>query len=483
MLLRGVAGSGKTTLVQWLAVSAASGATGRVPFVLPLRTLTRHGEQLPSPTRFLTAVGCPLDGAQPEGWEYRVLASGRGLVLIDGLDEVPERERERARGWLRDLTDAYPGDHWLLTPRPSAVDDEWLADGGFTELVLSAMSPSDVASFIHRWHRAASAGVPEEDELLTAYCTQLLDAVRTKPDLGRLTTNPLMCALTCALHRDRRGYLPHGRKELYESALSMLLTRRDRERDMAVPELSEEPQLQLLQRLAYWLIRNGRTELDRDRAESIITEGLPSVPAASLLGAAPAVLSHFLIRTGLLLTPSPDSLHFVHRTFQDYLGARAAVEASDFGLLAKHACDDQWSDVIRMAVVQAQPRERAEVPSLLASNPDKRAHLLAMACLEHATELDPAVRTRVQNLARRLLPPRTTEEARELSLAGPRVLELLPGPEGLSDEEAEAVTATAALVGTDAAVPLLAKYTSHPASRAGHFDAGLGVFRFVRIRR
>ncbi|MEU6386538.1 NACHT domain-containing protein [Streptomyces bauhiniae] len=469
VLLRGVAGSGKTTLVQWLAVSAATERVahlaGKIPFVLPLRTLTRHGEQLPSPARFLTAVGCPLDGAQPDGWEYRVLASGRALVLIDGLDEVPERERERARAWLRDLTDAFPGNHWLITSRPSAVDEEWLADDGFTELVLSAMSPSDVASFIHRWHGAASTGVSEEDELLGGYRAQLLDAVRTKPDLGRLATNPLMCGLICALHRDRRGYLPHGRKELYESALSMLLTRRDRERDMAVPELSEEPQLQLLQRLAYWLIRNGRTELDRDRAESIITEVLPAVPAASTLGDAPAVLRHFLIRTGLLLTPSPDTLHFVHRTFQDYLGARAAVEAGDFGLLADHACDDQWSDVIRMAVAQARPRERAELLDLLASQPDKRAHLLALACLEHATELEPGVRTRVQNLARRLLPPRTIDEARELALAGPRVLELLPGPESLSDDEAEAVTATAALVGTDGAIPLLAKYASHPALR------------------
>ncbi|MEU6243661.1 NACHT domain-containing protein [Streptomyces sp. NPDC047024] len=471
VLLRGVAGSGKTTLVQWLTVSAATGPTGRmahlsgrIPFVLPLRTLTRHGDRLPAPARFLGAVGCPLDGAQPDGWECRVLTAGRGLVLIDGLDEVPEPERERARAWLRDLADTFPGNHWLVTSRPSAVGDEWLAEDGFTELVLSAMSPSDVASFIRRWHRAAETGVPEEDELLAAYRDQLLDAVRTKPDLGRLATNPLMCGLICALHRDRRGYLPHGRKELYESALSMLLTRRDRERDMAVPELSEEPQLQLLQRLAYWLIRNGRTELDRDRAESIIAETLPAVPAASALGDAASVLRHFLVRTGLLLTPAPDTLHFVHRTFQDFLGARAAVEAGDFGLLSEHACDDQWSDVIRMAVAQARPRERAELLSLLASNPDKRAHLLAMACLEHATELDPSIRLKVQNLARKLLPPRTVEEAKELAVAGPLVLELLPGPEGLSDREAEAVTVTAALVGTDAAVPLLKRYADHPSS-------------------
>ncbi|MBO4256710.1 NACHT domain-containing protein [Streptomyces griseorubiginosus] len=472
VLLRGVAGSGKTTLIQWLAVSAATGTTdrmayltGRIPFVLPLRTLTRHGERLPAPAGFLSAVGCPLAGTQPSGWEHRVLASGRGLVLVDGLDEVPEPERDRARAWLSDLVDAFPGNRWLVTSRPSAVREDWLAADGFRELGLSAMTPGDVASFIRRWHRAAATGAPEEDARLADYEAQLLDAVRTKADLGRLATNPLMCGLICALHRDRRGYLPHGRKELYDSALSMLLVRRDRERDMTVPELSEEPQLQLLQRLAYWLIRNGRTELDRSRAESIIGEVLPAVPAARELGDAGAVLRHFLVRTGLLISPAPDTVHFVHRTFQDYLGARAAVEAGDFGLLAEHATDDQWADVIRMAVAQARPRERAELLELLTASPDKRAHLLAMACLEHATELDPAVRARVEELAAALLPPRTAEEVKELAEVGPLVLELLPGPEGLSDEEAEAVTATAALVGTDAAVPVLARFRAHTAER------------------
>uniref|UniRef100_UPI001F3A36F3 NACHT N-terminal Helical domain 1-containing protein n=1 Tax=Streptomyces venezuelae TaxID=54571 RepID=UPI001F3A36F3 len=56
ILLRGVAGSGKTTLVQWLAVTAAEASDGTVPFVLPLRTLTRHGERLPPVDRLLSAV-------------------------------------------------------------------------------------------------------------------------------------------------------------------------------------------------------------------------------------------------------------------------------------------------------------------------------------------------------------------------------------------------------------------------------------------
>ncbi|MFD3422504.1 NACHT domain-containing protein [Streptomyces decoyicus] len=482
VLLRGVAGSGKSTLVQWLAVSCtkAPGETalphlyGRIPFVLPLRTLTRDGAPLPTPDRFLAAVGCPVSGAQPGGWADRVLASGRALLLVDGLDEIPERERELTRRWLRDLIDAFPDNLWMVTSRPSAVRDDWLAADGFGELTLSAMSRTEVAAFIGRWHGAARCDA-EDPGRLDAYEQSLLAAVHTKQDLARLATNPLMCGLICALHRDRRGYLPTGRKELYDAALGMLLSRRDRERDMAAPtgiELSDEPQIQLLQRLAYWLIRNGRTELDRERAERIIGEALPSVPAAAEQGTAAAVFRHLLLRSGLLREPAPGSVDFVHRTFQDYLGAKAAVEDGDFGLLVSRAEDSQWEDVIRMAVAHARPRERAEILRGLIARGDGiedrrarlRVHLLAMACLEHATELDPRVRDEVHERAGAILPPRTPEESKLLAEVGPLVLELLPGPEGLEDDEAREVVVAAALIGSDAALEVLKRLRSRPST-------------------
>lgn len=292
-----------------------------------------------------------------------------------------------------------------------------------------------------------------------------------------------MCGLICALHRDRRGYLPHGRKELYDAALSMLLSRRDRERDMRGPdgiELADEPQIQLLQRLAYWLIRNGRTELDRDRAERILADILPAVPAAASQGPAPAVFRHLLHRSGLLREPAPDTVDFVHRTFQDYLGAKAAVEEGDFGLLVRHADDSQWEDVIRMAVAHARPRERGELLRGLLAEDDRRTDLLAMACLEHATELDPAVREAITSRAARILPPRNREESQLLIDAGPLVLGLLPGPDGLEDDEAQEVIYTAAAIGTDAALECIKPFRDHPSptvrvhlgSRWHQFDTG-----------
>ncbi|MGW8768035.1 NACHT domain-containing protein [Streptomyces sp. NPDC055815] len=475
VLLRGLAGSGKTTLVQWLTVSAATeggaadGMTylrGRIPFVLPLRALTRHGERLPAPDHFLSAAGCPL--TPPDGWADRVLAAGRAVVLVDGIDEIPEAERGRAREWLRSLLDTYEGNRWLVTSRPTAVRDDWLAGDGFTELTLSPMTRAEVATFVRRWHRAAG---PEAEP----YEQPLLDALRTAEHVAQLATNPLMCGLICALHRDRRGFLPRGRKALYEAALSMLLARRDRERDMGAPTgiaLDEAPQIQLIQRLAYWLTLNGRTQMDRAHAESLVREAVPAVQEAAQ-HPPEKVFTHLLHRSGLLREPTADTVDFVHRTFQDYLAAKALVDRWDIGVLVRHAADDQWEDVIRMAVGHARPRECEEIlRGLLAeasSAEDRhdqlRILMVAATALESATEVSPDVRDEITARTAALIPPHSEDEARELALGGPTVLRLLGGPEELSEEHAYHSVITASHIRVDAALPYLARFADHSSLR------------------
>ncbi|MFH9735640.1 NACHT domain-containing protein [Streptomyces sp. NPDC017260] len=455
VLLRGDAGSGKTTLVQWLSVTSAREGT-RIPYVLPLRTLIRTGPP-PAPEAFLRAVGCPL--SPPDGWAERVLADGRALVLIDGLDEIPDADRHGTRDWLRSLVHAYPRNRWLVTTRPTAVRSDWLSQEGFRELSLAPMSRAEVVTFVHRWHQAARA--PE-------YERRLLDSLRTKRDLSRLVTNPLMCGLVCALHRERRGYLPTGRKELYEAAFTMLLSRRDRERGMGtveLPEMGEEAQLDLLQRIAYALVLSGGSEMAVETAERIVERALPTLASAVGQVDASTVLRSLLLRSGVLRRPAEGSVDFVHRTFQDYLAARCAVEEGHLDVLVSRADDTQWEDVIRMAVAHARPRERVSVLKRLLAKNSPRLTLLALASLEHAAPLDPAVREEVENWAAELVPPRTTEAARQLAGAGPLVLELLPGPAELTDEEALGVTVTASVLGgeePDGALTVLRRFRDHP---------------------
>ncbi|MGW2187972.1 NACHT domain-containing protein [Streptomyces sp. NPDC001719] len=480
VLLRGAAGSGKTTLLQWLTTITAKAELppgldhlrGCVPLPLPLRTLIRQGG-LPGPEEFLHTAARPLSG-QPaaRGWVTRRLAEGSVLLLIDGVDEVPEADRRRTLAWIKELLAAYPDARYVITTRPSAVREGWLADAGFTELELLPMSRSDVAAFIDRWHTAA--GQDRSGQLRT-FRAALAKAVVTKPDLGRLATNPLMCALICALNRSRRGSLPDGRMELYRAALELLLVRRDRERDIPGPGLDHAQQVVLLQKIAYWLIRNGRSEIEWPKAVRIVEGALPYMPSLAEQGDAAGILRHLVLRSGLLRQPTTDTLDFIHRTFQDYLGAQAAVDEGDFGVLVEHAHDDQWEDVLRMAVGHANRRGRDELLGMLLDRAARdephrqRLRLLAAACLEHATELDPAVRRRVADAALRLVPPRDVQSAKVLARAGGVILDLLPGPDSerlqkfgsKSDDVAHAVVVAATTTADARAIPLLSEYADH----------------------
>ncbi|MFJ6433897.1 NACHT domain-containing protein [Streptomyces sp. NPDC091416] len=472
-LVRGLAGSGKTTLLQWLTYATT---TGNVPatlselrssiaFFLPLRTFSRRGD-LPQPEQFLNSVGCPISSAQPQGWADRVLASGRALILVDGLDEVPAKLRERTSTWLRELLSAYGRSRVIVTTRPNAVPNSWLQQLGFRELTVRPMTRTDVGVFVTRWHSAAKASASNEElrAHLDTLETQLRDKVRAKRDLALLTTTPLLCALVCALHRDRRGQLPNDRVELYSAALSMLLFRRDQEREVIAPEgvmLNEKESIQLLQKLAYWLIRNGQTELSKDTAEDLIEQALPGMPDVASQGTPNEILRHLVSRTGLLRVPTEDTVDFVHRTFQDFLGAKAAVESYDLPYIANQAHDEQWQDVVRMAVAHARPDERAKLLAALLRRADceeeftTRIRLLALACLQHATELSASIRSKVQEEADSLLPPRSAEEVQALVQVGPVVLDLLPPPDRLMPDEVEPTIATAQRIGGDAALAYL----------------------------
>ncbi|WP_052434613.1 serine protease [Streptacidiphilus melanogenes] len=482
ILLRGNAGSGKTTLLQWLTTLSARDELpdqlaqfkGCTPILLRLRALARSGQALPGPEEFLKASGNPLSGFPgSQGWVGARMAEGRVLLLVDGIDEAPASERRRVREWLSGLLAAYPDVRCVVTTRPSAVREGWLADLGFAELDLLPMSRSDVAAFIERWHAAAAAGAgPDEEqrERLERWRSMLTEAVGRKQDLGRLATNPLMCSLICALNADRQGHLPSGRMALYDAALEMLLVRRDEERGVDPASeglaLSEAQQQALLGKLAYWLIRNGQSELSASQALARIEHALPQMP--HIQGSAEAVLRHLLVRSGLLREPAPGAVDFVHRTFQDYLGAQAAIEEGDIPLLVDRAHEDQWEDVIRLATGHARPRERADLLTRVLQRAEAepehahRLRLLAAACLDMAVELDPAVREAVTTAATALVPPRDATAARELASAGPVVLELLPGPEGLDDETAHAVVVCAGNILSERALPLLAAYADHP---------------------
>ncbi|MGW1632858.1 NACHT domain-containing protein [Streptomyces anthocyanicus] len=414
----------------------------------------------------LVQVQVGVAGEQPPGWVERVLRARRGVLLVDGIDEIAQDRRAAARRWLRELVRAFPGNLWLVTSRPSAVPEAWLAAEGFSELVLAPMGRDGVATFVRRWHRAA--------EVAESVGESLLASVRSTSELNGLATNPLMCGMLCALHRDRRGFLPQDRRSLYEAALTMLLERRDRERELHGSDgvrLAYATQVQLLQKLAWWLIRNSRQEMDRDEALGIVDRALPALNLADAGGE--EVYRALLLRSGLLREPAEGRVDFLHRTFQDYLGARLAVQEMDFDLLVNHAHLDEWDDVILLALAHARPKEAEQMLRRLTELGTPRGTLLAAAGLRYAAEVAPTVRGRVEDGLATHVPPTTFEAAREVARAGgDLVLGLLPGPEdGIDDSTAARVVHTAVSVGSEAALQFLSRFREHTGADVQEFLA------------
>ncbi|KAB8165897.1 NACHT domain-containing protein [Streptomyces sp. 3MP-14] len=486
VLLRGEAGSGKTTLLRWLAITAARGAfrdeladwNGLIPILVKLREYS--GRRLPAPAALLDGVAAPISGLAPRAWVERQLAAGRVLLLVDGVDELVERERRAARDWLRGLRgllDAYPDTRVVVTSRPAAAEAPWLRQEKFTALHLDRMTPADLAAFVRQWHQAVGElgdDLPCPAEELPQYERSLLASLRDRAHLQALAGTPLLAAMLCSMHLYRGRHLPRDRMELYRNALHTLVHDRDAVRDVpsAVDSrLSLDDKLVLLRDLAWRLSESNRSETDLERAATHVGAKLRAMRHLDEPDGV-SVLRQLLDRSGVLRSPAEGRLDFVHRTFQEYLAAEEAAEEDRIGSLVGHAHLDQWRETIILAAGHANARQRAELLHGILDRADaeprhaRALRLLAASCQETVRLVDPDLGDRLDRAIARLLPPRRETDPPALAAVGPTLLRSLPRTLARLTEKAAIETVhTLALIGGEESLDRLAGYVDEKRTR------------------
>ncbi|MCO1578854.1 NACHT domain-containing protein [Crossiella sp. SN42] len=479
--VRGEAGCGKTTLLRWLAVTAARNAfdgdlaawNGCVPFLVKLRSFA-DAPRFPRPGELFTGADDPLFELQPPNWVHRTLDSGRALVLIDGVDELPAVRRKEVRAWLDSWLHAYPRAKFVITSRPAAVAENWLAAEDFHTVTVEPMARADIRAFIRQWHEAmATLAPPDLETELSACQAELLRKLDTQHHLAQLATSPLLCAMLCALNLDRESRLPQDRNGLYQAALEMFLEHRDDRRGIRMPldkVLDYRGKVTLLRDLAWRLTLNEQSELDRGQVEATMARKLQLMPSFRANQLAPReVLDHLLVRSGLIREPVVGRIDFVHRTFQEYLAAGEIAEENHIPMLIKRAHEVAWREVVLMTPGQANLAQRAELIRGLLSrakrSPDHATTLrmLAVAAGGGASTLPAELLERVRLATEKLLPPKDAKAAAELAVVGEVVLDHLPpGIASYPEETAVACVLAAAHVGGPRALALLREYAAHP---------------------
>ena len=96
LTIRGPAGSGKTTLMEWIALQCTlPGAwSGGIPFVIRLRRVP-DGEPVIDEWVSHTVDTQFMKATYPGGWCQRILEAQRAVILIDGVDELAQNARPR----------------------------------------------------------------------------------------------------------------------------------------------------------------------------------------------------------------------------------------------------------------------------------------------------------------------------------------------------------------------------------------------------
>ncbi|MGW7714689.1 NACHT domain-containing protein [Streptomyces chartreusis] len=487
-LLRGEAGAGKTTLVWWLAAHAAAdtlGAeltelNGMVPFVIPLREVHARGTGYPSVAELLCA-GRSLMDDPPDGWCRRVMEAGRGLLLVDGLDEVPAAEREEARRWLSTLLDRYPRTRCLATVRPNAVDKDWLKEERFVELTLLPMSDEDIRTFVRAWHNAARLECDhfydarrsgEEKQLLASLEEDLLHQLEQNTALRDLARTPLLCAVICALHRRRRGLLPTTRWSLFRAALAMLLGGRDMGRGVRHADpvtLDADDQHALLQRLAIWLVRTGQQQMTYEQAVRQLGLAVRDMPQVKKQGDPERILRFLLDRSGLLQERADDAIQFIHRTFQDFLAAKEFHESGYVPELLKHVDNEAWRDVIVLAVghttrpfAESLIKEITDLGDTAGHGQRYNRHVLAARCAVSLRQLDPVLMEAIRSRVAALMPPAHVGQAEDLASLGEWAVGVQPDAEQADGPLTVNTVRLLGLIRGDEANRKLKGYASHP---------------------
>ncbi|RIK53555.1 MAG: hypothetical protein DCC57_08170 [Chloroflexi bacterium] len=295
-----------------------------------------------------------------------------GLILLDGLDEVPEADARRTQ--IKQAVDsfarAFGKCRFLVTSRTYAYQNEAWALEDFASTELACFNAAQIAAFVDRWYARIA---PLRD--LSAADAQgraalLKQAIFTNDRLAALAEQPLLLTLMANLHAYRGGSLPEKREQLYAAAVDLLLDWWERQRVV----YGKEGQPQVIQPSLVEYLKLGKDRILAVLAE-LAFEAHASNPDPSqrayirqadlidrLLAVSPdkdlryeRLVEYLSQRAGLLLPQGNRVFTLPHRTFQEYLAACHLTGPTYPDEVAELARQDpnRWREVLLLAGARA----------------------------------------------------------------------------------------------------------------------------------
>ncbi|GIE97142.1 hypothetical protein [Paractinoplanes rishiriensis] len=334
VIVEGGPGLGKSTLARdltlrlaraWLEDGPAPHAEPVVPLLVTAPDLSRYRDlDWPAAlTRAAAGLGQHTDGPIAIDPDRDGLT---WLIIVDGLDEVPEPQRRDLVGVLAERM-AQPGARWRLMvlsrPLPEGARQRLSGAGSAVCTILPFTRPR-LREFVDGV--VAARRDPDPAEVSARFLAELRDA-----DLDVAST-PLLATIALAVYlNDPRRRLPGSRRELYEQYLAHLrdstAAKRPRLREQLRRRMNGvggagaaaalyDRRGELVEHLAVHRVASDEPLLAAATAWCRANGIAPAEPTASW----PVVVRETLTGTGLLVGAGA-GLRFLHHSFAEHLAA------------------------------------------------------------------------------------------------------------------------------------------------------------------
>ncbi|WP_413163978.1 NACHT C-terminal helical domain 2-containing protein [Capilliphycus salinus ALCB114379] len=322
LMILGKPGAGKTTFLKHLAIQCIGGAfqAERVPVFITLKDFADIKEH-PNLLEYLqNLLKSYSDEMEDISTLSSLLKAGKFLILLDGLDEVREIDSSRILTEIKDISQQFPQNQFVITCRIAAKEYTFEK---FTEVEVADFNEEQIADFSHKWFHSKNDPVKAEG---------FLEKLKQDESIMELATNPLLLTLLCLVFEDV-GSFPSNRTRLYAEGIAKLLREWniscERERDPVYKKLSPDYREELLciipwntfQRGNYFFYQEELAKLIRDYIQN-----LPGITQEDLLKLDHrAVLDSIELQHGLLVERARGIYSFSHLTFHEYFTARKIV--------------------------------------------------------------------------------------------------------------------------------------------------------------
>ena len=285
------------------------------------------------------------------------LSTDGGLLLLDGLDEVPVDAVPEAIAAIVAASLRFADAQLVVTCRSY---DYYLSEPSrqlpaeFVKWRLLPFTLEDMLSYVDRWYEVLSRlkfiSNPVERK------RNLQDALRNSPALEDLGSTPLLLALMAQVHTTS-GELPSARAVLYHRAVIQLLADNPGWRENFVTEaVRQDELLSIVTAVAYEVQMREAASATRRipgltiaEIETIIRGDLTrrqpdETSYLTLHKAIGARLDRIVHSNGLLVQQVSGHYHFAHRSLQEFLAGMYLLNGADYPLALRLAADPQWHE-------------------------------------------------------------------------------------------------------------------------------------------